>query len=165
MRWETRNKANHKKVAQNRSERRQEKRSKKLRGKLFHQLSFAARVTHCGSNAPKHTHTHTHTGADVYGAHTQYFAASFAANSELFQRRRRQRSAFGMRCETRALLGNVSRVCAVSFALGIYHVWQTWQTPGPAWPSLVWPVQNCQLTSAATPAPPAPSPHAPPLLI
>lgn len=146
MRWETRNKTNHKKVAQT-EVREGKRREAKAAWQAFPSTFICSTCYALRQQRPQthtHTHTHTHTWADLYGAHTQYFVASFAANTELFQRRRRrQRSAFGMRCGTRALLGNVSRVCAVSFALGIYHVWQPWQTPGPAWPALAWPGLAC----------------------
>lgn len=114
MRWcETRNKANHKKVPQ--------KEKRKLRGKLFHQLSFAARVTHCGSNASQHTHTHArraHRGRCIRGAYA-IFCSKFCGKHRIisptppppmFCIRYALRDSVR---NARALLGTVSWVCGI----------------------------------------------------
>lgn len=122
---------------------REEKR--KLRGKLFHQLSFAARVTHCGSNAPKHTRTRgqTYTGRihnilqQVLRQTPNYFTDAVAAANVLHS----------------VCVAGLAPCWATCRECVRYHShWgftmydspdKLLARPGLLWTGLVWPVQNC----------------------
>lgn len=86
---------------------------KSWRGKLFHQLSFAARVTHCGSNAPTHSSRGCYRGMEEgEGQRGAYaiFCSKFCGKTPYYFTANVS-SAFGMRCG----------ICWVSRPAGYHH--------------------------------------------